>query len=473
MWRSLQQLIYILRRDRPGLGVETARTARLGIETLENRTVLSANFGVDLEAVAYHDFNTQPPPRILIQYVAPAALAVEGSESVAAAFAENFATFQEQYGEIHLTVVLTRSELHPEGNWFRNKWSSGDNFSGEQIPVGAVGFHSEDKVIGSTGSKQEGPLKSQSQTPADNDAGPNNSFQNSFASKFEPPRIPGMTTLLDRIAETRRVATSPFPTPIVTTTTDNASTVDAESLLATYATLAASLEGDDDSSATSHDAAFDGYAPSRSADAGTDEYIRLLAEDQTHDATADAGGFIELDEARIANGHRSSNLLADAQRKAIESALRSLSARRGDAQTLKFIDSWLEQAWLAAETTQQSESTTGEIANEPGGMILLLQMTDGTGEELIAAGNIREVIKTAVEMEATIGTYQAFDVSIDEASTAHVKSTQELGGKQDREELPRERTGETRAASGAGVISLGVVAFAAKRKIENRKRSRS
>src|SRR5690349_20558342 len=99
MWRSMQQLIGILRRDRQGHGVEGARTARLGIETLESRTVLSANFGVDLEAVAYHEFNAPPPPRILLQYEATAILAVDGSEPSSSSFAEDGGQFQAEYGE--------------------------------------------------------------------------------------------------------------------------------------------------------------------------------------------------------------------------------------------------------------------------------------------------------------------------------------------------------------------------------------
>lgn len=474
MWRSIQQLIDNFRRGRHVQRAEAARTARLGIETLESRTVLSANFGVDLESVAYHEFNAPPPPRILIQYEARAAFTADGSEQAAALFTGDRTPFQSQNDEAYATFISSHAGTRPPGGvaWLHYQWSQGDGFPGEQTSSSVDGVHPEDKVIGSSGSSEKGPQMSQSQTPADNDAGPNDAFQNSFASNFAPPRIPGLATLLERIAETRRVATSPFPTPIVTATPDDSSTIDAESLLTTYATLAASLEGDDDSSATSHDAAFDDYAPSRSAVAGTDEYMRLLAEDQTHDATADAGGFIELDEASIASGKRDSNLLADAQREAIESALRSLSARRGDAQATQLPENWLEQAWLAAETTQPSEATTDQIANEPGGMILLQPMA-GDGDELIAASDMSEMVHTAVEMEATIGAFQAFDVSIDEASAALVKpaGANEVGSKQERDEAPNNSTVTRQSASGLGLLAIGTMAVAAKRRLDERRRS--
>lgn len=475
MWRPIQQLIGILRRDHQGRGVEGARTARLGIETLESRTVLSANFGVDLEAVAYHEFNAPPPPRILLQYEASAILAVDGSEPSSSSFAEDRGQFQAEYGEDRPTFTHMRFENRPpDAGWFQSKWSPGDDLHGDQIAGSGSDFSPEDKVIGSSGSSDKGPQKSQSLTPADNDVGPNDGLQNTLASNFEPPRMPALTTFLERIAETRRVATSPFPATTATTTADESSTVDPESLLTTYATLAASLEGDDDASANSHDAAFDGYMPSRSADAGSDEYMRLLAEDQTHDATADAGGFVELDEASVAGRQQGSDLLADAQREAIESALHSLAARRGDAKATQLPENWLEQAWLAAETTQQNESTTDQIANEPGGMILLQPMTSGD-DELIAAGDMSEIVKTAVEMEATIGAYQAFDVSVDEASAVTVKpaTMRELGAKQERDSAPSDATVDRQAASGLGLLTIGAMAVAAKRRLDERRQGRA
>jgi hypothetical protein len=167
-----------------------------------------------------------------------------------------------------------------------------------------------------------------------------------------------------------------------------------------------------------------------------------------------------------------SNFAAETQREAIESALRSLEARRGDARTSLLPENWLEQAWLSADVAQQSEANANQIADEPGGMILLQPMADGAGEELIAAGDMGEVIKTAVEMEATIGAFQAFDVSIDEASAPVVKPapTHELGVKQDRDESSNKGVVDRQAASGLGVLAVGAMALAAKRQMDDRRR---
>jgi hypothetical protein len=143
-------------------------------------------------------------------------------------------------------------------------------------------------------------------------------------------------------------------------------------------------------------------------DADRDEYLQLLAEDQTRDAATETGGFVDLDETSVDGAEGLSNLAAETQREAIESALRSLAARRGDARTSHLPGNWLEQAWLSADIAQQGESNANQIADEPGGMILLQPIADGAGDELIAAGDMSEVIKTAVEMEATIGAFQTF-----------------------------------------------------------------
>ena len=327
-------------------------------------------------------------------------------------------------------------------------------------------------MIGSTGSSDKGPQLIQSQAPVDNDAGPSDSIQNNFASNFDPPRVPGLSTLLERIAETRRVATSPFPALIVTTTDDDSSTADVESLLATYATLAASIDNDDDSAATSHDAAFDGYAPSWGDDEGRNAYMRLLAEDQTRDGATDAGGFVELDETRVAGSDGISNLKAEAQREAIESALRSLAARRDAARATTLPENWLEQMWLSVESAEPNEAATDRLAAEPGGMILL-QPTAGD-DELIVAANFSDAVKTAVEMEATIGAFQAFDVSIDDASAAIVRPAPagERDSQQQRDEAMKDAAVEHEAASGWGILTFGAMAIASKQRLAERRQSR-
>ena len=473
MWRSIQQLIGILRCDRQGCGAEPARTARLGIETLENRTVLSANFGVDFEAAAYHEFNAPPQPRLLLYYEAPAALAGDAAEQASSSFAEDRVSFQAENGEGYAAAAFMHFGTRPPaGGRFHNTWSPWDDISADQLAGSVGGDHPEDKMIGSTGSSDKGPQLIQSLAPADNDAGANDSIQNNFASNFDPPRVPGMTTLLERIAETRRVATSPFPALIVTTTDDDSSTADVESLLATYATLAASIDNDDDSAATSHDAAFDGYAPSWGDDEGRNAYMRLLAEDQTRDGATDAGGFVELDETRVAGSDGISNLKAEAQREAIESALRSLAARRDAARATTLPENWLEQMWLSVEAAEPNEAATDRLAAEPGGMILL-QPTAGD-DELIVAANFSDAVKTAVEMEATIGAFQAFDVSIDDASAAIVRPAPagERDSQQQRDEAMKDAAVEHEAASGWGILTFGAMAIASKQRLAERRRSR-
>ena len=473
MWRSIQQLIGILRRDRQGRGAEPARTARLGIETLENRTVLSANFGVDFEAAAYYEFNAPPQPRLLLYYEAPAALADDAVEQASSSFAEDRVSFQAENGEGYATAAFMHFGTRPPaGGRFHHTWSPWDDISADQLAGSVGGDHPEDKVIGSTGSSDKGPQLIQSQAPADNDAGPSDSIQNNFASNFDPPRVPGMTTLLERIAETRRVATSPFPALIVTTTDDDSSTADVESLLATYATLATSIDNDDDSSGTSHDAAFDGYAPSWGDDEGRNAYMRLLAEDQARDAADDAGGFVELDETSVAGSDGISNLKAETQREAIESALRSLAAHRDAARATTLPENWLEQMWLAAELVEPNDATADRLAAEPGGMILL-QPTAGD-DELIVAANFSEAVKTAVEMEATIGAFQAFDVSIDDASAAVVRPAPagERDSQRQGDEALKDAAVEHEAASGLGVLTFGAIAIVAKQRLAERRRSR-
>lgn len=471
MWRSIEQLIDRIRRGSQDCGAENVRAARLGIETLENRTVLSANFGGDLEAIAFHEFTAPPSPRVLFPYQAPTAL-VAASEHSSLAFAENREQFPAENGEAHLTVMLFRNETRSlYAGWFLNRGSQGIDWRGDGTAGSVGGFSPEDKATGSAQSSVNGPLKSQSQTPADNSAGVNGSFQSTFASSFDPPRVPGITKLLERIAETRRVATSPFPTPIVTTTADDSSTVDAESLLATYATLAASIDNGD-TSARSHDAAFDGYAPSRDGDEGRNDYMRLLAEDQSRDAAADAGGFVELGSASVAGSDGASNLMAESQREAVESALRSLAARCDAARASTLPENWLEQMWLAAEVAEPRDATTDRLAAEPGGMILL-QPTTGD-DELIAAANLSEAVETAVEMEAAIGSFQAFDVSIDDASAAIVRPAPagEWDSRPHRDEAMKDTAVDREAASGLGVLTFGAMAIAAKRRLADRQRRR-
>lgn len=472
MWRFVEQFVGRI-RGQSACGGEPLRTTRLAIETLENRTVLSANFGVDLETVAYQQFTESPPPRILFSYESVAALAA-GIEKVAPP--TFFAEDRRPDATVGDTTYFVHLEIHGEFRPPEFGWGDGKpplkvivnadravNFSDPPSP--------EDRQSGTTASNSKGPLRGQSQTPASGGAGVGSYLHAFLGDSIEPPQFLRITPTLERVAEAPLGPTSPFLLPVnFATTVDETETVDSATLLATYATLASSIESD--SSATSHDAAFDGYETTRGDDAGREEYLRLLAENQTRAAAADAGGFVELDETSVAGAEEPSNLAAETQREAIEGAIRSLAARRGDARTSLLPENWLEQAWLSADVAQQSEANANQIADEPGGMILLQPMADGAGEELIAAGDMGEVIKTAVEMEATIGAFQAFDVSADEASAAVVKPapTHELGAKQDRDESSNEGVVDRQAASGLGVLAVGAMALAAKRQMDDRRR---
>ena len=470
MWRFVEQLVGKLRGQ--SAGGAPPRITRLAIETLENRTVLSANVGVDLETLAYQQFTESSPPRILFNYESAATLVAGIDRELPPTF---FAEDSRPAAAVAEMAFLVHLEMHGEFHPLEFGW--GDfkpPLQPNQIFDLESGFadlqNPEDRQSGTTASSSKGPLRGQSQTPASGDGGIADYLQNYLGDSFDPPQFLKIITTLERVAEARHTATLPLLPPMnLPTAVDETETVDSASLLANYATLA-SLIGDD-SSATSHDAAFDGYETTRGDDAGREEYLRLLAEDQTNDAAADAGGFVELAETSVAGVEGLSNLAAETQREAIESALRSLAARRGDARTTQLPENWLEQAWLSAEIAQQGEANANQIADEPGGMIMLQPMTNGAGEELIAAGDMSEVIKTAVEMEATIGAFQAFDVSIDEASAAVVKPApaHELGAKQDRKETPSGGTVDRQAASGLGVLAVGAMALAAKRQLDDRR----
>ena len=104
--------------------------------------------------------------------------------------------------------------------------------------------------------------------------------------------------------------------------------------------------------------------------------------------------------------------------------------------------------------------------------MILLQPTAGD-DELIVAANFSDAVKTAVEMEATIGAFQAFDVSIDDASATIVRPAPagERDSRQQRDEATQDAAVEHEAASGLGVLTIGAMAIAAKRRLDDRRRS--
>jgi hypothetical protein len=471
MWRFVEQLVGKLRDGRSADSAAPWRSTRLAIETLENRTVLSANFGVDYEALAYHDFS-ELPPRLFVDHETAVALAAAFAEDAPVAFSEDRTPTAFAEDASFVMIITFRLDNRPmDSGWGSGKPPLGLTWGADRTSTSSAMSSPEDGLLGLLGGGDKGPQRIQTPVNSNGDSG-NNNDKAALTNSFDRPQPPDLGTLLDRIVEAKHVTTSPFLAPISgTTTSEETEAADSASLLASYATLAASI-GDDDSSATNHDAAFDGYATLSDGDAGREEYLQLLAEDQTRDAAVETGGFVDLDETSVDGAGGLSNLAAETQREAIESALRSLAARRGDARTSLMPENWLEQAWLSVDVAQQGEANANQIADEPGGMILLQPMADGAGDELIAAGDMSEVIQTAVEMEATIGAFQAFDVSIDEASAAIVKPApaHELGAKQDRDESSNEGVVDRQAASGLGVLAVGAMALAAKRQMDDRRR---
>jgi hypothetical protein len=470
MWRSIEQLVGKLCGTRMARGAEPLRSARLGMETLESRTVLSANFGVDFETLAYRDFAASPAPRILINH--EASLAAAFAQGAASAFAEDRQAMEQSDNATFLLFFEIHSGLRPmDSRPLSGKSPFGAAGGGNWNAVFAETQSPEDRVSGSSGSSNSGPLKSQSQIPALLEPGPSGNRPDGMASSFDPPQLPDLARLLEQIVQSRHAPASPFIAPInMTAAAEETESVDAASLLESYATLAASIDNDS-SSASSHDAAFDAYALARGDAENRDECLRLLTEVQTRDAAAEAGGYVELDDVSVAGDESRSSFLVETQREAIERALRSLAERRGDAQAPQLPEDWLQQAWQDADAAQTGDASANQIANEPGGMILLQPAPDA-GAEAIAAGNMSEIVQTAVEMEATIGAFQAFDVSVDEASAAVVKPapTHELGAKQDRDESSNEGVVDRQAASGLGVLAVGAMALAAKRQMDDRRR---
>ncbi len=472
MWRCIEQLVGKLRDGRSARGGATLRSARLSIETLENRTVLSANFGVDYEALAYHEFSAPPTPRLFVNHETAAALAAAFSEDAPVAFAEDRTSVEFAEDASFVIIISFRSDHQAIGekNWGASIPPLRSMWGGDRTSTSSAASSLEDAPLGLLGGGYKEPQRSQ--TPVDSNVDSGNNGKAALTSNFNLPQPSDLGTWLDRIVEARHVTTSPVLAPVNgTSTSEETEADDSASLLASYAKLAASI-GDDDSSATNHDAAFDNYATLRDGEADREEYLQLLAEDQTRDTVAETAGFVDLDETSVDGAAGLSNLAAETQREAIESALRSMAARRGDARSSLLPENWLEQAWLSAEAAQRVEANSNQIADEPGGMILLQPMADGAGDELIAAGDMGEVIKTAVEMEATIGAFQAFDVLIDEASAAVVKPApaHELGAKQDRDESSKAGVVDRQAASGLGVLAASAMALAAKRQLDDRRR---
>lgn len=465
MLRCIEQLVSQFRIRRTSRVAARLHTTRLAIETLESRTVLSASVGLDLEALAYRDFTFSPPPRIVAFYGSSVATLPNVEAWMTPPLSEAQVAVGATGGVVYAMLTEGHRGLPSKGRHFDaviGGLLSNRSHLGGNVAYDADETIPENKVSEGAGSSNSTPQLGKSTIPAVDNAGINDHAQNLLADGFNRPQLPQFPrapTLIERIVENQQTETSLLLPPMYAPTgADELDNVDA------------ALIDNDESTAITHDAAFEGYTSSQE-DAEREEYVRSLAENQTRDGANESHGYVDLDEASVAGGEGTSNLLGETQRETIESAIRSLAARRGNGRSTAFLDDWLQQASLSADAVQTADAIIEQIANEPGGMILLQPLTDGV-DELIVAGDVHNVVQAVVEMEATMGSFQAFDVSIDEASTAMVKPapTHEFGVKHDREETPSEGAAERRAASGFGFAALGAMALAAKRQINDRRR---
>lgn len=471
MWRCVTQLVERFRERESTRSSGAVRSTRLAMETLEQRTVLSANFGVDYEALAYQELTAPPAPRVMSSEVAAAIFAHASSRTETPSAAGEYVPSAPAAEVSYILIVQFRSDVHAPSGAASGKAPLTSGWNGAHGSAAPTASNLEAALGGLGALSTKAPQRAQAQTTPGVDATSSNAAQSALLEALDSSRPPALSTALEHWRELAQSATSPILAPIVLTTNDDqASATSIASLLAKDATLAASFAVVDN--AASHDAAFAGYALVRDDGDATDEYVRLLAEDQSHEETVNDSGYVELDESSAVGEEGLANAAAETQRDAIESALRSLAGSREGRRATQLPSDLLEQAWAAGIANLPADSEVARAADEPGGMILLQPMTGVAGDELIAAGDMHEVLRTAVEMEATIGAYQAFDVSIDEASAAVARpaSADELGVKREREESTSADGIDRQAASGLGVLAVGATALAAKRQLDDRRR---
>lgn len=472
MRRFLKQLADAFRGPSVRDG-QVARGTQLGIETLESRTVLSADFGAVHEFMEPRDRFDMPPQVFAERATPPLPLMALVSQ------------LEKADGEQWLPSGIEEQKLpNPGGIPFRHDahdqaWSSIrqsielKNTQDQPLSVASGQLDVENERTGGAGGGGDGRQFSRAPQEPNIDLDLRGGNDDALASTFTSLQPPTWESIVQRFIESRHVSQPPFLSAMISLTTEadlNAGD-DVDSLLATYASWAASTNAND-ATAVTHDAAFDDYAVTGEDDANRAAYLQILAEDQAGSRpTAETGGFVDLDEAGVVDAEKLSNLAAENQRQAIESALRTLAARRGSGRTMLQVEDLLEQAWLTAAAAKSTEATANQLAEEPGGMILLQSLSNETGDDLFAAGSAAAIVQTTVEMEATIGAFQAFDVSVDEASAVLIKpATGDAGAQQDRATQKEAAAADHQTAGGFGALAIGAMALAAKRRINSRRR---
>ena len=466
MRRYIRSLMRALRRGTRGSAVECARSHCLAIETLESRTVLSANFGGYGEVF---DFSTRHDvPRLNLN-----GETVEVIRAGFSADAPSLLTNAERAldGGKHAQSVgsleFDASRLPPPDRTFRDfRPPLGARTEGTATPVSSPSMSPEDYESGSMGSDKTEPLMIKSNIApslgADRDGSEDDNPLASTFSSLQPPR---WEAFVERIAETRQLATSPFVAPTSNVADDGDGALeafDADSLLASYATLASSI-GERKISTDAQDAAFDGYSSLSDSAADYDAHLRRLAEQQAHDpTTTESTGLMDAINDNALDVEQQANSAANKQADSVEKALRTFAARRSGARSLPLIMDLSEQSRLDASTIADKEASVNRVADDPGGMILLQPLA--VGDDLFAAGNAAERAETSVEMDATIGTFQAFDVSVDAAPAAIIESSSASGGPSEGRDAQSSGPTDRQAASGLGGLAIGALAFVAKRR---------
>lgn len=454
---------------------QVARGTQLGMEALESRTVLSADFGMAHEFMEPRDRFDSLPQAFAERATPPMSLLIAVSQLERSDIEQWLTREVEGMGGPSPADLYHANRDAYAGGWLITKPSAEPKPTFDHLQLDA----SAEIDIGSgpaggpgAGDDRKQYAKSQQSSNFDLDLRGGN--DDALASTFTSLQPPTWESIVQRFIESRHVSQPPFLSPMASLTIDadlNAGD-DVDSLQATYASWAASTNANDATTVT-HDAAFNDYAVTGEEDANRAAYLQILAEDQAGSRPiAETGGFVDLDEAGVVDAEKLSNLAAENQRQAIESALRTLAARRGSGRTMLQVEDLLEQAWLtAAAAAKSTEATINQLAEEPGGMILLQSLPNDSGDELFAAGSATAIVQTTVEMEATIGAFQAFDVSVDEASAVLLKpTTGDAGAKQDRATQKEAASADHQNAGGFGALAIGAMALAAKRRINSRRR---
>ncbi|WP_428304146.1 hypothetical protein [Lacipirellula sp.] len=314
------------------------------------------------------------------------------------------------------------------------------------------------------------PLMMRSPVSLNDDRDQRGVDDNFVASTFSSVQPPPIGALVERIADARHAALLPM---VVTSGSDalegGSESSDDASLLASSVTLANST-GESRLGAAERDSAFAGYSSLSGNETEYDAYLQQVAEDQMRDASAgDASGLADAIDDDVFDSENRANIAADQQVAAIEEALRSLAARRGDTCSAS-LASQSEYSWQPRAATGNGEAKGKPDVEDPGGMILL--QTLAAGDELLAGGTASQIAETPIEMEATIGVYQAFDVSVDAAPPAAIETIPAADPSQAHGGDAQQSSGAAgrQASTGLGGMAVGAVILAANRQRNSKRR---